>query len=123
MLQYSSAFDDEVAEVPDEGTAQLSGFPGSILESVVEELPEAMIDAAPEPQPDEESGASQTESGRPSTSVVHGPYYYFYQGAYILLSSLLAFHLPTQIIWCLFLSLIIILNKINSTLPKYIKTM
>ncbi|XP_037337253.2 RING finger protein 10 [Pungitius pungitius] len=76
VLQYSSAFDDEVAEVPEEGTAQPSDFPESILESVVEELPEAMIDAAPEPQPDEES---QTESGRPSNSVVHGPYYYFYQ--------------------------------------------
>lgn len=83
MLQYSSAFDDEVAEVPEdpeEAAAELPGFPESILESVLEEPPEATMDAAPEPQPDEESPASQPESGRPSTSVVHGPYYYFYQG-------------------------------------------
>lgn len=81
MLQYSSAFDDEVAEVPEEATAELPGFPESILESVLEEPAEAMMDAASEPQPVEESPASQAESGRPSTSVVHGPYYYFYQGA------------------------------------------
>ncbi|XP_034397468.1 RING finger protein 10 [Cyclopterus lumpus] len=79
VLQYSSAFDDEVAEVPEEGTAELPGFPESILESVLEEPAEAMMDAAPEPQPVEESPPSQAESGRPSTSVVHGPYYYFYQ--------------------------------------------
>ncbi|KAL7391878.1 hypothetical protein ABVT39_016178 [Epinephelus coioides] len=79
VLQYSSAFDDEVAEVPEDATAELPGFPESILESVLEEPPEAMMDAAPEPQPDEEIPASQTDSGRPSTSVVHGPFYYFYQ--------------------------------------------
>ncbi|XP_068559918.1 E3 ubiquitin-protein ligase RNF10 [Cebidichthys violaceus] len=82
VLQYSSAFDDEVAEVPDvpeEATAELPGFPERILESVLEEPLEAMMGAAPEPQPEEESPASQAESGRPSASVVHGPYYYFYQ--------------------------------------------
>ncbi|XP_031704884.1 E3 ubiquitin-protein ligase RNF10 isoform X1 [Anarrhichthys ocellatus] len=82
VLQYSSAFDDEVAEVPDvteEATAELPGFPESILESVLEEPPESMMGAAPEPQPEEESRASKAESGRPSASVVHGPYYYFYQ--------------------------------------------
>lgn len=76
MLQYSSAFDDEVAEVPEDAAAELPGFPDGILECVLEEPPEA----APELQPDEESPASQAEAGRPSTSVVHGPYYYFYQG-------------------------------------------
>lgn len=83
MLQYSSAFDDEVAEVPEvaeDAAADLPGFPEGILECVLEEPPEAMMDAAPEPQFDEESPASQAESGRPSTSAVHGPYYYFYQG-------------------------------------------
>ncbi|KAM6944736.1 E3 ubiquitin-protein ligase RNF10 [Lycodopsis pacificus] len=82
VLQYSSAFDDEVAEVPDvpeEATAELPGFPGSILESVLEEPPQSMMDAAPEPQPEEDNPASKAESGRPSASVVHGPYYYFYQ--------------------------------------------
>ncbi|XP_054466997.1 RING finger protein 10 [Anoplopoma fimbria] len=78
VLQYSSAFDDEVAE-PEEATAELPDFPESILESVLEEPPEAIMEAAPEPQPDEEGPARQTESGRPSASAVHGPYYYFYQ--------------------------------------------
>lgn len=80
MLQYSSAFDDEVAEVPEdpeEAAAELPGFSEDVLECVLEEPPEAVMDAAPEPQPDEES---QAETGRPSTGVVHGPYYYFYQG-------------------------------------------
>ncbi|XP_027133208.1 E3 ubiquitin-protein ligase RNF10 [Larimichthys crocea] len=73
VLQYSSAFDDEVAEVP-EDAAELPGFPEGVLECVLEESPEAA-----EPQPDEESPATQAEPGRPSTGVVHGPYYYFYQ--------------------------------------------
>lgn len=79
MLQYSSAFDDEVAEVPEdpEDAAELPGFPEGVLECVLEESPEAA-----EPQPDEESPATQAEPGRPSTGVVHGPYYYFYQGGY-----------------------------------------
>ncbi|XP_068460591.1 E3 ubiquitin-protein ligase RNF10 [Clinocottus analis] len=79
VLQYSSAFDDEVAEGPEEAIAELTGFPQGILESVLEEPPEATMGAAPETQPVEESPASQAESGRPSTNVVHGPYYYFYQ--------------------------------------------
>ncbi|KAG8012244.1 RING finger protein 10 [Nibea albiflora] len=76
VLQYSSAFDDEVAEVSEdlELAAELPGLPEGVLESVLEESPEAA-----EPQPDEESPATQAEPGRPSTSVVHGPYYYFYQ--------------------------------------------
>ncbi|KAI4820061.1 hypothetical protein KUCAC02_028053 [Chaenocephalus aceratus] len=91
VLQYTSAFDDEVAEfegdaevsevpeVPQEAEEELPGFPESILENVLEEPPEAMMDEAPEPQPEEEIPAKQADSGRPSTSVVHGPYYYFYQ--------------------------------------------
>ncbi|XP_076586074.1 E3 ubiquitin-protein ligase RNF10 [Chaetodon auriga] len=75
VLQYSSAFDDEVAEVPEDAAAELPGIPEGILECVLEEPPEA----APELQPDEESPASRAESCRPSASVVHGPYYYFYQ--------------------------------------------
>ncbi|XP_037633482.1 RING finger protein 10 [Sebastes umbrosus] len=79
VLQYSSAFDDEVAEVPEDAAAELPSLPESILESVLEEPPEAVMDAAPEPQPNEASPACHADSGRPSTSVVHGPYYYFYQ--------------------------------------------
>ncbi|XP_065819877.1 RING finger protein 10 isoform X2 [Labrus bergylta] len=97
VLQYSSAFDDEVEEDPeteedpeaeevaeteevaDAASAELPGLPEGILECVLEEPPEAMMDAAPEPEPDEASSAGHAECGRPSTSSVHGPYYYFYQ--------------------------------------------
>uniref|UniRef100_A0A665SZP2 E3 ubiquitin-protein ligase RNF10 n=1 Tax=Echeneis naucrates TaxID=173247 RepID=A0A665SZP2_ECHNA len=58
---------------------ELPALPGGILESVLEEPPEAMMDPAPEPQLDEESSADQAQPGRPPVSVVHGPYYYFYQ--------------------------------------------
>ncbi|XP_008415795.1 E3 ubiquitin-protein ligase RNF10 isoform X2 [Poecilia reticulata] len=75
VLQYSSAFDDEVAEFPEDTAAELPGSPDAVLESVLEEPPEA----EPEPQLEEESPANQTESARPSAAVVHGPYYYFYQ--------------------------------------------
>lgn len=77
MLQYFSAFDDEVEE---NATGEQSEFPEGILDSVPEEPPEAVANAASEPQPDEESPANPAEPARPSASVVHGPYYYFYQG-------------------------------------------
>lgn len=80
MLQYSSAFDDEVVNVPEGATAQLPEPPEGILESVQEEPPEAVMDADTQPQSDEESPACQPEPGRASSSVVHGPFYYFYQG-------------------------------------------
>ncbi|XP_060893547.1 RING finger protein 10 isoform X2 [Labrus mixtus] len=91
VLQYSSAFDDEVEEDPETqevpeaeevaeaASAELPGLPEGILECVLEEPPEAMMDAVPEPEPDEVSSAGHAECGRPSTSSVHGPYYYFYQ--------------------------------------------
>uniref|UniRef100_A0A7N8XDY7 Ring finger protein 10 n=1 Tax=Mastacembelus armatus TaxID=205130 RepID=A0A7N8XDY7_9TELE len=79
VLQYSSAFDDEVAEAQGDAAAELPGFPEGILQCVLEEAPEALMDSVPEPQSDEESPANQAQPGRPSTSVVHGPYYYFYQ--------------------------------------------
>uniref|UniRef100_A0A3B5LRH4 Uncharacterized protein n=1 Tax=Xiphophorus couchianus TaxID=32473 RepID=A0A3B5LRH4_9TELE len=75
VLQYSSAFDEEVAEFPEDTAAELPGCPDAIQESVLEEPPEA----EPEPQLEEESPANQAESARPSAAVVHGPYYYFYQ--------------------------------------------
>ncbi|XP_058492748.1 RING finger protein 10 [Solea solea] len=80
VLQYSSAFDDEVLELPEEPP----GLPEAVLESVLEEPPEDLMDAAPEPLLDEENPAEQdltehTQPARPSASVVHGPYYYFYQ--------------------------------------------
>ncbi|XP_014883167.1 E3 ubiquitin-protein ligase RNF10 isoform X1 [Poecilia latipinna] len=83
VLQYSSAFDDEVAEFPQDTAAELPGSPDAVLESVLEEPPESVLEeppeAEPEPQLEEESPANQMESARPSAAVVHGPYYYFYQ--------------------------------------------
>uniref|UniRef100_A0A3Q1FSG8 E3 ubiquitin-protein ligase RNF10 n=1 Tax=Acanthochromis polyacanthus TaxID=80966 RepID=A0A3Q1FSG8_9TELE len=79
VLQYSSAFDDEVEELIEDAVAEAPDFSEAILESVLEEPPEPMMDAAPEPQLEEESQSSQAEAGRPTASVVHGPYYYFYQ--------------------------------------------
>uniref|UniRef100_A0A669CD27 E3 ubiquitin-protein ligase RNF10 n=1 Tax=Oreochromis niloticus TaxID=8128 RepID=A0A669CD27_ORENI len=79
VLQYASAFDDEVAEFPEDADAELPGFPEAILESVLEEPPAATGDSTSELQLEEESPAIQAESGRPSASVVPGPYYYFYQ--------------------------------------------
>ncbi|XP_060926922.1 RING finger protein 10 [Limanda limanda] len=77
VLQYSSAFDDEVAELPDE----MPDVPEGILECVLEEPPEAeaVMEAAAEPQLDEERPADQAHPSRPPASMVHGPYYYFYQ--------------------------------------------
>lgn len=81
VLQYSSAFDDEVMELTDDMTAELQDVSGAALESVPEEeFSEAVLDVVPEPQLDEQSPANQDESAHPSTNVVHGPYYYFYQG-------------------------------------------
>uniref|UniRef100_UPI003AAFD79D E3 ubiquitin-protein ligase RNF10 n=1 Tax=Centroberyx gerrardi TaxID=166262 RepID=UPI003AAFD79D len=79
VLQYSSAFDDEVAEFPEGASGEQPGFPEGVLESVLEEPPEATGDAAPEPQPAEEIPPCQAEPGRPAASAEHGPYYYFYQ--------------------------------------------
>ncbi|XP_041643251.1 RING finger protein 10 [Cheilinus undulatus] len=88
VLQYSSAFDDEVEEVAeseevpedrDAAAAELPGPQEGILESVLEEPPEALVDAAPEPRPDDEGPASHAEPSRSSANTVHVPYYYFYQ--------------------------------------------
>ncbi|XP_041756767.2 RING finger protein 10 [Coregonus clupeaformis] len=79
VLQYSSAFDDEVAEEdPDEAPGKEPELPEGLLESVLEESTEASGDAAPETQPAEENPPSQAETVRPQTSE-HGPSYYFYQ--------------------------------------------
>ncbi|KAM7416354.1 hypothetical protein PAMA_018430 [Pampus argenteus] len=80
VLQYSSAFFDEVDEHPEGATAEMPEFPEGVLESVLEEPPDAVMDADPQSQSDQEkSPAIQAEAGRASTNVVHGPYYYFYQ--------------------------------------------
>lgn len=68
VLQYASAFDDEVVEP--------SQLPDGVLESVLEEDSEAVMEAELQP---EDTPVSQQDAGRPSISLVHGPYYYFYQ--------------------------------------------
>ncbi|XP_042561324.1 RING finger protein 10-like [Clupea harengus] len=75
MLQYSSAFDNEVQEVPDVDPVE-----------VAEEVPEGPTEASFNPISDAEApqalegapAAPQNEAGRPPTSEP-GPYYYFYQ--------------------------------------------
>ncbi|XP_041720568.2 RING finger protein 10 isoform X1 [Coregonus clupeaformis] len=82
VLQYSSAFDDEVAEVPEEDHEEATGeepqLPEGLLESVLEENPEVSEDAAPALQPADENPLNQAETVRPQTSE-YGPSYYFYQ--------------------------------------------
>lgn len=79
MLQYSSAFDDEVEEFPEEPSTELpSDDPEGVLECVLEET--VVDEAAAEAQPDQGGSTKQVEVGHPPASTVHGPYYYFYQG-------------------------------------------
>lgn len=109
VLQYSSAFDDEVAELA-EDTAEAA------LECVPEESPEAVADPSPEPQLEEESPANQAESTRPSATVVHGPYYYFYQGVWINWFSRLPF--PTPSVWRKWSSYVVFAQIINVSFLK-----
>lgn len=74
VLEYSSAFDDLVVEASEVAPAEPSSSPENILECVPEEPPEAMMDPAPELENAEDN------PGRVLSNVVHGPYYYFYQG-------------------------------------------
>ncbi|XP_068616757.1 E3 ubiquitin-protein ligase RNF10 isoform X2 [Brachionichthys hirsutus] len=71
VLQYASAFDDEVAEASADAVAERPCCPAGELECVEEEPAEA--------RPDGESPAHPAEAARPSPGVVHGPFYYFYQ--------------------------------------------
>ncbi|XP_072538641.1 E3 ubiquitin-protein ligase RNF10 [Salminus brasiliensis] len=61
ILQYASAFDDEVQDAPEEPP---------------EELPEQVPEGPGEENPDQ--GAGQSEAAPPQNPQ-HGPYYYFYQ--------------------------------------------
>lgn len=76
VLQYASAFDDEVEELSEDGSAELPQLPEGVLASVLEEVPEAVEE---ELEAIEDPPVSQQDTSRPSTNVVHGPYYYFYQ--------------------------------------------
>lgn len=80
MLEYSSAFDDLVLEVSEVAPTEPPTSPEDILECVPEEPPETVMDPAPELENAEDN------SGRALSNVVHGPYYYFYQGGHFLFS-------------------------------------
>ncbi|CAL9708637.1 unnamed protein product [Knipowitschia caucasica] len=89
VLQYASAFDDEVLEMLEEDSEQPQ-LPEGILESVLDEVPEEILEAAaeaeleeaelelPENLPEDHPVWPQ-DTGRLPNHVVHGPYYYFYQ--------------------------------------------
>ncbi|XP_076849948.1 E3 ubiquitin-protein ligase RNF10 [Brachyhypopomus gauderio] len=70
ILQYASAFDDEVQEAPYELPFQLPELETSDVTEVAEEVPEGPEEEAPVPE--------LSESG-PSHTSQHGPFYYFYQ--------------------------------------------
>ncbi|XP_077418210.1 E3 ubiquitin-protein ligase RNF10 [Vanacampus margaritifer] len=77
VLQYSSAFDDEVAEVP--AAELVQGSPEDALESVLEEPPNDVLDRAPDHISDAENYAKESEPSHAQASQVHRPFYYFYQ--------------------------------------------
>lgn len=77
VLQYSSAFDDEVEETAEESFAELPQGSEGVLGCVPEDIRD---EGAQEAQLDQDGPARQVELSHPSTSMVHGPYYYFYQG-------------------------------------------
>lgn len=78
VLQYASAFDDEVLEQPEDDSEQPE-LPEGVLERVLEEVPETEHEP-PEDMPEEpENPVCQPDTSRNSATMVHGPYYYFYQ--------------------------------------------
>lgn len=86
MLQYSSAFDDEVEVVPEDAVPEPRVSPEGVLECVLEEASEVLMDAALDPQPVKKNPDGNVDLDHPPTSMVHGPYYYFYQGGSPLLA-------------------------------------
>lgn len=87
VLQYSSAFDDEVEVVPEDAVPEPRVSPEGVLECVLEEASEVQMDVALDPQPVKGNPDGNVDLDRPSTSMVHGPYYYFYQGGSLLLAG------------------------------------
>ncbi|KAJ0019560.1 hypothetical protein NQD34_007129 [Periophthalmus magnuspinnatus] len=84
VLQYASAFDDEVLELPEDDSEQPQ-LPEGVLESVLEDVPEEILEAATETALEltedftEDPPVWQPDTSHTATNVVHGPYYYFYQ--------------------------------------------
>ncbi|KAJ3604643.1 hypothetical protein NHX12_029383 [Muraenolepis orangiensis] len=85
VLQYTSAFDDEVAELPEEAPEEEPQLPEGMLESLLEEevtegAPAADLDQErPEKEEEEIHSNRGAEGGRPTGLASHVPYYYFYQ--------------------------------------------
>ena len=84
MLQYASAFDDEVAELPEEAAGEaprpLEGMLESLLEEAVAEGAAAESDQEPLEEEEEIPADNGVDGGHPKGPVAHVPYYYFYQG-------------------------------------------
>lgn len=70
MLQYTSAFDDEIQEVHEEQVEEMTAPKGA----------EAMPTGPDVNQPVEETSKSGQNKAGLSQNSHHGPYYYFYQG-------------------------------------------
>lgn len=87
VLQYSSAFDDEVEVVPEDAVPETRVSPEGGLECVLEEASEVLMDAALDQEPVKGNPDGNVDLDRPPTSMVHGPYYYFYQGGSLLLTG------------------------------------
>ncbi|XP_072290135.1 E3 ubiquitin-protein ligase RNF10 [Eucyclogobius newberryi] len=83
VLQYASAFDDEVLELPEDDSEQPQ-LPEGVLENVLEEDPDEILEAAAEAEPEppedfKDLPVWEPDASRPQANVVHGPNYYFYQ--------------------------------------------
>lgn len=74
MLQYASAFDDEIQEAHEEQVEEMMALPEE-----AEEMPSGSVEDEPV---EKTSQSGQNEAGPPQNSH-HGPYYYFYQGVYV----------------------------------------
>ncbi|XP_059909062.1 RING finger protein 10 [Gadus macrocephalus] len=83
VLQYTSAFDDEVAELPEEAADEGPQPPEGMESLLEEEVAEgATADSDQEPLEEEEEvipADHRVEGGHSKGPVAHVPYYYFYQ--------------------------------------------
>ncbi len=70
ILQYASAFDDELQEAHEEPVEEM---PSQSVPEVAEEMPERAVEDKP-----------VEETPQTSQAAHHGPYYYFYQGVCVL---------------------------------------
>lgn len=70
ILQYASAFDDELQEAHEEPVEEMAA---QSIPEVAEEMPERAVEGKP-----------VEETPQTSQAAHHGPYYYFYQGECVL---------------------------------------